>query len=103
MLNSLTERRTEAASTTAVNADLAERNRKAWNLPRAPLEAASQSPYRDGLDWDDFRDLYYPSTRRHDFEAIVAFGDYKRSSNASLTLPALESEPIPTGVSHSLR
>ena len=38
--------------------------------------------HRDGLDWDNFRDLYYPDSRRHDFEAIVAYGAYKRSTHA---------------------
>ena len=81
-MKTLAERPTEAASQAAVRASNQERNRKAWNLPRAPLLTASERRHRDGLDWDSFRDLYHPSTRRHDFEAIVAYGDYKRSPQA---------------------
>lgn len=31
----------------------------------------------DGLAWDQFRDLYYPDSRRHNLAAIVAYGEYK--------------------------
>ena len=79
MVKTLTVRPTEAALQAAVKADHQERDRKAWNLPRASVEAAEQVRYRDGLEWDSFRDLYYPSTHRHDFEAIVAYGDYRRT------------------------
>ena len=51
----------------------------AWNLPRAQVEPASRGAYREGLDWSGFRDLYYPDSRRHNLEAIVAYGAYKRS------------------------
>ena len=84
MVKTLTERPTEAASQAAVKADHQERNRKAWNLPRASVRTAPRRRHRDGLDWDSFRDLYYPSTHRHDFEAIVAYGNYKRSPEANL-------------------
>ena len=60
-----------------------ELDRKAWNLPQASVRTASRSSYRDGLDWGRFRDLYYPASRRHNFEAIVAYGDYKRAPQAS--------------------
>jgi hypothetical protein len=30
------------------------------------------------LDWEGFRDLFYPNSRRHHLEAIVAYGAYKR-------------------------
>ena len=72
MVKTLIERPTGAASRTAVDADRQERDRKAWNLPRASVRTAPRRRHRDGLDWDSFRDLYHPSTRRHDFEAIVA-------------------------------
>ena len=87
MVKALTGRRTEAALTAALKDDHAERNRKAWNLPRATAKAGSQRPQRDGLDWEAFRDLYYPNTRRHDFAAIVAYGDYKRRPNAGAAVP----------------
>jgi hypothetical protein len=82
MVKTLTEQPSEAASQAAVKADHQERNRKAWNLPRASVRTAPRRRHRDGLDWDSFRDLYYPSTRRHDFAAIMAYGDYKRSPQA---------------------
>jgi hypothetical protein len=84
MVKTLIERPTEAASQAAVNADHRERDRKAWNLPRASVRTAPRRRHRDGLDWDSFRDLYYPSTRRHDFDAILAYGNYKRSPQADL-------------------
>ena len=84
MVKTLTERPTEAASQAAVKAGHQERDRKAWNLPRASVRTAQQAHDRAGLDWDSFRDLYYPSTHRHDFEAIVAYGNYQRSAQADL-------------------
>lgn len=84
MVKTLTERPAEAASQAAVNTDHQERDRQAWNLPRASVRTAPRRLPRDELDWDSFRDVYYPSTRRHDFEAIVAYGNYKRSPQADL-------------------
>ena len=71
------------AAQAALKADHLERDRVAWNLPRDPVEIVSNEETRDGLDWDNFRDLYYPDSRRHDFEAIVGYGAYKRSPQAS--------------------
>jgi hypothetical protein len=83
MVKTLTERPpTEAASQAAVKADHQERDRVAWNIPRASVRKPQQTRHR--LDWDSFRNLYYPSTRRHDFEAIVAYGNYMRSPQADL-------------------
>jgi hypothetical protein len=63
-----------------LRADLEERDRKALNLPRASAKPLPETGHRDGLSWDEYRDLYYPNSRRHTLEAIVAYGDYKRSS-----------------------
>jgi hypothetical protein len=52
------------------------RRRQAWSLPRA----AAKTAHRAELDWDHFRDLYYADSRRHSFEAIVAYGDYKSAA-----------------------
>ena len=93
MVQSLTEPLTDAAQA-ALKADHLERDREAWNLPRAPVEAVSPGVHRDGLDWDGFRDLYYPDSRRHDFKAIVAYGAYKRSTLAG---PQPASDPISAG------
>jgi hypothetical protein len=70
------------ATQAALKADHWGRDRVAWNLPRDPVEIVSYVESRDGLDWDSFRDLYYPDSRRHNFEAIVAYGAYKRSPQA---------------------
>jgi hypothetical protein len=78
MTQLLTGAPTEAAQA-ALEADHLERDREAWNLPQAPVEAVSPGVHRDGLDWDGFRGLYYPDSRRHNLEAIVAYGAYKRS------------------------
>jgi hypothetical protein len=34
---------------------------------------------RDGLDWRTFSAAYFPGRRRHDLEALTAYGAYKRS------------------------
>ena len=31
------------------------------------------------LDWQAFSATYFPDRRRHDFEALIAYGAYKRS------------------------
>jgi hypothetical protein len=74
MVQSLTEPRADAAQA-ALRADR-ELDRVAWNLPPDP-GIASHGAYRVGLDWAGFRDLYYPASRRHNLEAIVAYGAYK--------------------------
>jgi hypothetical protein len=84
MVQSLREPLVEVAQA-ALRADHLERDRVAWNLPRDPVEIVPYEKYRDGLDWDSFRDLYYPDTRRHNFEAIVAYGAYKRPTDARPT------------------
>ena len=81
MVQLLTETLTDAAHA-ALKASYLERDREAWNLPRAPVEAMSPGVQRGGLDWGEFRDLYYPDTRRHNLQAIVAYGSYKRSTHA---------------------
>jgi hypothetical protein len=46
------------------------------NLIRAP----------GGLDWQAFSAVYFPERRRHDLEALVAYGAYRRShSGAALS------------------
>ena len=78
MVESLTETLTDAAQV-AVTTDHQERDREAWNLPRASVGTLAHEAYRDELDWDGFRDLYYPDSRRHDLKAIVAYSAYKTS------------------------
>jgi hypothetical protein len=31
------------------------------------------------LDWEEFVSAYFPETRRHNLQALVAYGAYKRS------------------------
>lgn len=74
MVQSTIEGPTRPATQTSVRAHR-KRRRSAWNLPQIPARTA----HPDGLDWDRFRDLYHPDTRRHNLEAIVAYSDYKRT------------------------
>ena len=91
MVQLLTKTRTEAAQA-ALKADHLERDREAWNVPRAPVETVLHGACRDRLDWDGFRDLYYPDSRRHNLKAIVAYGSYKRSPHGGS--PANEATSI---------
>ena len=49
----------------------------------APEDVASASASREdvpvGLDWQAFSAAYFPGRRRHDLEALTAYGDYSRS------------------------
>jgi hypothetical protein len=91
MTHSLTETLAEAAQA-AAKADHLERDREAWNLPRARAETRLHGTDRDVLDWNGFRDLYYPDGRRHDLKAIVGYGAYRRSL---LAAPAGERSSLP--------
>lgn len=91
MVQSLTEPLTDAAHARRADREF---DPVAWNLPRNPPEMVSHGAHGDGLDWDRFKDLYYPDTRRHDLDAIVAYGAYKR---ATLAGPQPASDPISTG------
>jgi hypothetical protein len=82
MTQSLTETLTEAAQA-AAKADHSERDREAWNLPRARAETKLHGTYREVLDWNGFRDLHYPDSRRHDLRAIVGYGAYRKSLPAA--------------------
>jgi len=33
----------------------------------------------DGLDWESFSSAYFPGRRRHDLEALIAYGTHRRS------------------------
>jgi hypothetical protein len=77
MVQSLTERLAAGAAQATLGADRRERDSEA---------------HRDELDWDGFRDLYYPDSRRHDLKAIVAYGSYKKSPPAG-PQPASEAHP----------
>ncbi len=42
------------------------------------LAAASREDIPEGLDWQAFTAAYFPGRRRHDLEALVAYGAYRR-------------------------
>src|SRR6187401_3822643 len=84
--HSLAVRPNEAATRWALDLKHQERNREAWNLPRAVRTGASGTP-RDGLNWAEFRERYYPGSRRHNFEAIVAYGDYRTTLRSQSATP----------------
>ena len=85
MVQSLTEPHADAAYA-AVRAD---RSSIASPGTFHPTQSSRRTELtRHGLDWSGFRDLYYPASRRHDLEAIVAYGAYQRTSP-----PPAASEP----------
>ena len=63
-----------------------ERNREAWNLPRA-VRTSACGTHPDGLSWAEFKERYYPDSRRHNFEAIVAYGDYRSTLRSQSATP----------------
>lgn len=78
MVPSLTEPADAAQAALRAEREL---DRVAWNLPPDPVIAAHAAS-REGLDWAGFKDRYYPASRRHDLEAIVAYAAYKSTSLA---------------------
>jgi hypothetical protein len=74
------------AARTPVEATDRERNAEAWNLPRAPRETIAREAPRDHLEWQEFVATHFPKTRRHNLQAIVAYGVH-RSVNRSATEP----------------
>jgi hypothetical protein len=95
---------------TAERADaVAERDRVAWNLPSPSATAQAHVPptraarthlaavpaldvddlaqdpiVEEDLDWQGFRTRYYPGRRRHDFEALTAYGVYRSSGGVDV-------------------
>ncbi len=94
--------------------EFAERDRVAWNLPGPSASATSDAPptpasrthlaavpaldvddlaqdatVEEDLDWQEFCSRYYPGRRRHDFEALTAYGVYKSSGGVAVR-PARE-------------
>ena len=41
------------------------------------------------LDWQAFRRRYFPESGRHEFDAIVAYGAYRRRDTAAALPPAV--------------
>ena len=67
-----------------------ERDRQAWNLPQARTRpaAAGDRIRDDGLEWQAFSAAHFPGRRRHDLQAIVAYGAYRRRRPENERLPA---------------
>jgi hypothetical protein len=86
LAQSLAVRPNEAATQWALDLERQERNREAWNLPRAVRTRASGT-HRDGLNWAEFKERYYPRSRRHNFEAIVAYGEYRSTLRSQSATP----------------
>jgi ribosomal protein S19E (S16A) len=45
----------------------------------ASAAASSTEVLPDGLDWHTFSAAYFPGRRRHDLQAVIAYGAYRRS------------------------
>jgi hypothetical protein len=43
------------------------------------LAVAGGARVTDGLDWQSFSAAHFPGRRRHDLEALTAYGAYRRS------------------------
>ena len=56
------------------NGRVPERRKPVTPLP--PYGPPSSLPA--GLDWSAFTAAYFPGQRRHDLEAVVAYGAYRR-------------------------
>jgi hypothetical protein len=79
----------------SVSASNWERDEKAWNVPRqTPVATAARSVTQgtreEELDWKSFVATYFPGVRRHNFNAIIAYSDYRRALRVS---PRSASEP----------
>jgi hypothetical protein len=85
LARSLSDTPAEAART-PVEATDSERNAEAWNLPRAPRETIAREAPRVHLEWQEFVAAHFPKTRRHNLQAIVAYGVH-RSANRRTTEP----------------
>jgi hypothetical protein len=70
-------------------------------LSQVAATAIGSSDVPDGLDWQAFSTAFFPGRRRHDLEALTAYGAYRRSHTGyeqSLNKPA-PTEDADTGPS----
>ena len=70
------EDRRRSAGVSGAPASRAERKLEVTNAVGSARESSAEVP--DGLDWERFRVAYFPGSRRHNLEAIVAYGAYRR-------------------------
>jgi hypothetical protein len=68
-----------ASARPSASADDQRRDDEAWNLPRRSAETAGHATTRDGLDWTEFVDAYFPGSRRHNLAAVASYGAYRRA------------------------
>ena len=54
-----------------------ERKRPLTESAVSAVPSSADAP--DGLDWQAFSVTYFPGRRRHDLEALTAYGAYRRS------------------------
>lgn len=54
-----------------------EPTRPVTNYAASALVSSAHMPR--GLDWQSFSAAYFPGRRRHDLEALIAYGAYRRS------------------------
>ena len=66
----------------------AERKRPLTESAVSAVASSADAP--DGLDWQTFSAAYFPGRRRHDLEALTAYGAYRRSRT-------LDARPSSTG------
>lgn len=64
----------------------ARRRRPAHSLPQAATTSGV-------LDWQAFTDAYFPRRGRHDLEALVAYGAYRRSRTIDQS-PSDDADPL---------
>jgi hypothetical protein len=72
-----------AAVRVSLSADDQRRDDEAWNLPRRSVETGGRATARDGLDWHEFVDAYFPGSRRHNLEAVASYGAYRRRTGVA--------------------
>jgi hypothetical protein len=72
-----------------------------WAKQGASAIASSSKP-RDGMDWQAFSAAYFPGRRRHDLEAIVAYGKSRRADSTQDHAPEVPT-PVETDYDHRIR
>jgi hypothetical protein len=73
---------TRVLSTAEQAAVVAEARNGLAAVPDLDIDGPAQDPtFQHDLDWQAFLSRYYPGRRRHDFEALTAYGVYKSSGD----------------------
>ena len=79
----------------------AERNGPLTESAVSAVASGADAP--DGLDWQAFSAVYFPGRRRHDLEALTAYGAYRRSRTLDERPPrqATQMEEVESGAARS--